>query len=82
MSGDNQTEGRRLLAIKSGLSQFRHGQSPDSVSDWKTVRRAADDSSAGNPRLAHYVASGKRLLACPHRAPAAAPGAAFAGGTG
>jgi hypothetical protein len=26
------------------------------VSDWKTVRRAADNSATGNPRFAHYVA--------------------------
>jgi len=48
-------ERRRLIAIQRRLSQFRHGQSPESVSDWKTVRCAADDSAAGNPRFAHHV---------------------------
>lgn len=37
-------------------SQFRHGQSTESVSDSKTVRCAANDRAAGNPRLAHHVA--------------------------
>ena len=41
---------------RSGLFQFRHGQSPESVSHWKAVRRAADDRAGGNPRLAHHLA--------------------------
>jgi hypothetical protein len=47
---------RANWACISGLFQFRHGQSPQSVSDWETVRRPADDSFARNPRLARYVA--------------------------
>jgi len=42
--------------LRTRLFQFHHGQSPQSVSDGKTVRRPADDRTAGNPRLAHHVA--------------------------
>ena len=54
--GSDSAGGRNLFAVQSGRYQFRHGQSPESVSDCKTVRGAADNSAAASPRLAHHVA--------------------------
>ena len=47
---------RRFFAVQGGLLQFRHRQCPESVGEWKTVRRAADDCTADDARFSHHLA--------------------------